>query len=244
MQVHNNEITVMRGETFTISKVIKNRDESPYIISSKLTNPYWLIIVSSSRYSQKNRYVFNKWLNLSHVPRFEITKPINITEVGDYSSFDNMPLPGGFEGNPTMGYANKAVFYEQKSDGTKQYKYWVYNNTDENDYDGQWKDYTCTLSTLFQSKITSKWSEQQYLYSIFLVSGNSLHEYLMTVCQRLNIDTLDDVWHMYDQIKAIDDVYLENITDLNKPLITIDTSYTILEPTRLTVKSNAKGVMF
>ena len=43
MQVLRNELKVYRGENFTIDKLLKNRDGSPYIISNELQNPYWLI---------------------------------------------------------------------------------------------------------------------------------------------------------------------------------------------------------
>lgn len=240
MQVHNNVITVTRGETFTVSKIIKNRDYSPYIVSSKLANPYWLLTVTSSRYNQANRYVLNKWLNLVNFPRFEITKA---QPIESDLTFETAQLPAGYEGDETSGYANIAVFYREVL-GEREYKYWVYDNTDEGDYSGRWEDYECKLSTLFQSQITSKWSEQTYLYSIYLVSGNSLKEYLTSACEKLNIEMIDDISYMYEQIKLVDETYLEGISDLNKPLISIDATYTILEPTTLNVKSNAKGVMF
>ena len=61
MTLKGNEMTVQRGETFTIDRLIVNRDGSPFIISSKYKNPYILLTVASTKYNQNNRYVANWW---------------------------------------------------------------------------------------------------------------------------------------------------------------------------------------
>lgn len=234
MQVHNNEITVHRGETFVVSKIIKNRDDSPYIVSSKLANPYWLLTVVSSRYNQTNRYVLNKWLDLKNQPRFEFTKPVKVDEGID---FDDFQLPAGYEGDETLGYANIAVF----TDGV-QYKYWVYDNLDKDDYSGRWEDYECKFTTLFSNDITAKWSEQTYLYSIFLVSGSSTYDYLKTTCEMLGLDTSDDIKEMYDKISEEDESLVVGIENLERPIMNCDTVYPILASTKINVKTTTKGV--
>ena len=176
MRTYNNDIKIRRGETFTMSKRFENRDKSPYIISSKLINPYFRITVSNTRYQQAGRYVHNRFLSLSRFPRFYLTRAVNIndipTETGGegYQSFINMPLPAGYEGDETSGYANIAVFYSEKN-GNKSYKYWIYNNKNENDFSGYWADYNCVITTQFGNKLTNTWLEQNYYYSIDLVSG-------------------------------------------------------------------------
>ena len=236
MQVHNNEITVHRGETFTVSKIIRNRDYSPYIVSSKLANPYWLLTVTSSRYNQANRYVLNKWLNLAELPRFEFTKPVPI---GDGLRFETAQLPFGYEGDETSGYANVAVF----TDGN-EYKYWVYDNTDEDDFAGHWEDYECKFTTLFGNDVTSDWSEQTYLYSIFLVSGNSTYEYLKTTCEMLGITLTEDVVSMYNEISKIDPSLVESIENPERPIVRCDVVYPILASTKINVKTTTKGVIY
>ncbi len=211
MRVYKNEITVYRGETFTITKRIENRDGSPYIVSSEMVNPHWLLTVSNSRYNQQNRYVLNKWLSLKNHPRFKITKPISVNKIPteddyeSYESFDEMPLPAGYEGDETTEYANVAVFYQEDARGNRVYKYWKYNNQDAGNYEGYWEDYSCIISTTFTSDITSKWIEQTYYYGILLVSG-------------------------------------EMNDDSDKP-ISLDLTFPILGPTKLTVQSNLKGAM-
>lgn len=236
MQVHNNEITVHRGETFTVSKIIRNRDYSPYIVSSKLANPYWLLTVTSSRYNQANRYVLNKWLSLADLPRFEITKPVAIEEG---TTFETASLPAGYEGDETSGYANGAVFTDGNS-----YKYWVYDNTDEDDYSGHWEDYECKFTTLFTNDVTSEWSEQFYLYSIFLVSGNSTYEYLKTTCEMLGITLTEDVVSMYNEISKIDSSLIADIENPERPIVRCDVVYPILASTKINVKTTTKGVIY
>ena len=41
MRVYNNEIQISRNESFTIDKMIKLKDGSPYIVSNQLHNPYF-----------------------------------------------------------------------------------------------------------------------------------------------------------------------------------------------------------
>ena len=78
MKTLNNEITVHREETFTMEKIVQNKDGSPYIISNKLNNPYWLLSISTTRYEQENRYVKNYWLSLKDHPRFTNTRAVNL----------------------------------------------------------------------------------------------------------------------------------------------------------------------
>lgn len=168
MKVFKNELYVTVGESFTLSKIVQNKDGSPYIISSQLTDPYWLITVSDSIYEQKDRYVYNKWLSLKNALRFYITKPVNLNDLG-YSNWDAV-LPAGYEGDETSGYANIAVFYLNIG-GSIKYRYWKYNNNDQGDYSGYWEDYECNIITHYANNITKEWSAKNYYYSIFLISG-------------------------------------------------------------------------
>lgn len=246
MQVRNNEITVFRGETWTMSKIIQNKDGSPYIINSRLKNPYWLITVSSSRYEQPNRYVLNKWLELKDFPRFEITQPVNLKSINSDYTFENTNVPAGYEGNETSGYANIAIFYEKDSNGVISYKYWEYINNIEGNYEGQWVDYRCPIITTFSSDITSKWIEQNYYYGILLVDGTSVSEYLIETANGIGIDfsdienDVDFIEKLYDRIIETDASIVEGL-DVDKPLIGTEETYIILEPTKLYVMSNLKG---
>ena len=147
MQVRNNEITVQRGESWTMSKKIRNKDGSPFIVSSELANPYWLVTIASVRYEQKDRYILNKWLELSNCPRFKYTQPIELAKYGLKFSDNTLPFidldedgdNNDFTGDETSGYSNIAIFYEKDFNGVISYKYWEYINNIEGDYDAEYE---------------------------------------------------------------------------------------------------------
>lgn len=252
MQVHKNELYVSRGETFTLRKKLINRDNSPYIVSSKLKNPYWLITVASSLYEQESRYCINKWLDLSKYKRFLFTKAIDIRNVPtgeghtDYDGFDTAVIPVGYEGDKSLGYADVAVFYCENSDGTYSYKYWKYTDTAINkdgDYSGSWEDYECILNSLFVNTITNDWIEGTYYYSIYLVSGVSTEEYLQETAKALELDAEGTIEDLYNRIsKVLPDVF-NDFKIFERPLVRIDAAYPILEHTKMFVSSNVKGGM-
>lgn len=177
MQVRNNELIVTRGESFTMSKKVQNRDGSPYIISSELENPHFLITVSSSLYDVNDRYVLNKWLNLKNFPRFKHTQPVDLSRYG--LTFNDNTLPfidldgdgknNDFTGDETSGYANIAIFYEKDQNGVTKYKYWEYNDNIEGNYGGRWVDYECPIVTTYSSDDTKLWDIGTYFYQILLV---------------------------------------------------------------------------
>lgn len=147
MKLINNEIYIQRGESFTIDRTIVNRDGSPYIISSELKNPYFLITVSTNKREQLDREVYNYWLDLSKFPRFEHTQ------------IQQLELSGDTEWpEPDDSFLN-AVYTDKHKE---QYKYYS---------DGEWKDYRCRIIKLFNTNDTMKWVSQEYVYSISLVSG-------------------------------------------------------------------------
>ena len=176
MKVYRNEITIHRGETFTMRKKVICEDGSPFVVSNQINNPRWLITVTNSKYEQENRYVLNKWLVCGPL-KFYRSKPINIKEIpiqdgiAYYQNFETMPLPAGYEGDETEGYADIAVFYQELENGERIYRYWKYDNDEKNDFSGDWEVYNCYITTQFNNDITSKWSSSTYWYSITLMCG-------------------------------------------------------------------------
>jgi hypothetical protein len=172
MKVFNNELVVQRGETLTISKIIQNKDGSPYIISNRLNNPYWLVTITENIFNYEGRYILNVWLPLKDALRFYFTKPVNLNDMG-YTSWKDAELPAGYEGDETSGYANFAIFKLTENNETS-YKYWKYSNNDKDDYTGEWTDYSCFINFVIGRDITVQWSEQNYYYSINLVDGEGI----------------------------------------------------------------------
>jgi hypothetical protein len=172
MKTYGNEIMIHRGESFTIDKFIVNKDGSPYIVSNQLINPHLRISVSDSLYEQEGRYVSNYFLNLSKLPRFVSTIPVDIRSFKSaadgpslYDSFASMSgLPSGYVGNHKVTYTSNddALFYCKNDDGTVDYKYRTETG---------WSDYKFRLLKYFSTDVTSSWRGQNYWYDISLVSG-------------------------------------------------------------------------
>lgn len=239
MLVHNNEITIVRGEAFSMSKLIQNRDGSPYIVSSKLKSPHWKVTVTSSLNNSTDRYVLNKWLSLKDFPRFDITQPVNLKDINPaITNFELSSVPAKYEGDETSGYANKAVFYLETQPGVIIYKYWEYNNNEKGNFNGKWVDYKCPIITTFNTEITSKWAERPYWYNITLVDGDDTYEYLKSTALSLGLEVYDEsVEKIYEKLLAHSPENFKNL-NISIPILEIETLYPILESTKLYVKSN------
>lgn len=183
MKVFNNEITIHRGETFSMDKVIQNKDGSPYIVSSRLANPCILIAVSTTRYAQDERYKLNKWLPVTN-KLFKSTEPFDLKSLMTAPNGTTVKYPNGFdditarttEGEyaPYIAYGyigddlvtydyDDCVFYVEDDEGVRDYRYW--------DLDNKWTVYEFRITCPFTQAETSQWIEQSYVYSITLVSG-------------------------------------------------------------------------
>lgn len=157
MILNGNEMTVYRGETFTIDRTIVNRDNSPFIVSSEYNNPYILLTITSTKYNQENRYLANWWLDLTDLPRFPNTVVKEISSVNSASEYaDDEPM--------------QFVYHDNK---TGKYQYLKEYNVGE---DALFEDYEFRIIHAFTHDITKDWVEQTYLYSIRLVAGRKTDE--------------------------------------------------------------------
>jgi hypothetical protein len=157
MKLRGKEIIVHRGETFTLDMNIKNRDGSPFIIDKTIINPYLLISVSSSKYSQSNRYLSNWWLDLSHIKKFSSTIPVKIDEFAQ----DRLAADEG-DGEHTYVY----------TDGKGNYKYWDGSN---------FIDYSLRVVKAFVYNETKEWVSRSYDYSVTFIAGSKSYEYLASL---------------------------------------------------------------
>ena len=254
MKTLNNEIIVHRNETFSIDKIVQNKDGSPYIISNKLSNPYFLISISTTRYAQNDRYIKNYWLDLSKYPRFTSTNVVNLldikvsadSDVPKYTSFEDIEY-GGPETTFILGYVNNnivtytpddAVFYIEDKNGNRVYKYYD-TNTDGNDAYIGWSNYKCKIVKAFTNEDTKEWIEQSYVYSIQLVSGQSTIDFLHDICDDNGIDySTETVLELYEKLTSN---RIKVPIDITRPLANFDTVSTILIPTKLSVLSSLQG---
>ena len=214
MRTFNHELIVKRNETFTLDRVLENRDGSPYLISSELRNPYFVITVSNSKYDTENRYVYSAWLPVE-TPRFYTTIPINIRDFKDAkgdelyaNGFDTMTgPPSGIVDGVEVTYDGKlgtpcyeALFFWEDDDGKRIYKWW--NGV-------KYVDYECRIIHKFLQQYTRDWIERSYFYNIDLVDGTPN----------------------------------TNAKAGEKPLLNVSEMIPILESTKISVLSNLKGGM-
>lgn len=217
MQIRGNEITVHRGETFSIEYILQNKDGSPYVFTNQAHNPHLLFTVASSKYSQAGRYVKHWWLEIPNEMQFYKTQPVKIP------SFNNEP-------NVDMGdyiadVSTYALYYVNVN-GVKTYKRW----TGE-----EFVDYECRIVKTFNQSDTNQWVGQSYVYDVNYVDGDSTLEYLQTLYTMHNLPSPmpSSVEDLYDALIEIDANY-SNI-DINKKLHTIAISLPIITPSKLSV---------
>jgi hypothetical protein len=218
MTINGNEMTIIKGETFTIDRTIVNRDGSPFIVSSEYNNPYLLLTVSSTRYSQEDRYVANWWLDLTDLPRFKSTVPIQIDEFSTTKTTEDEP--------------GENLYYV---DDITKCKYF-----DDKD---RWHDYEFRLVHSFLHATTCEWNEQTYLYSIRLVAGLDMDTYIKNLYNAVFYEDAPlgkTTEELYEMIKNYDDKFVKDL-DISRKLATFDVVQDILVPTKLTVLSDLNG---
>ena len=166
MRVYGQNITIHRGESFTVDFLLTNKDGSPFIVSSEMTHPYYLVSVVSNVYNTKNEYEYNVWCDLSKSYRFKDTHAVSKTGAintwtapSDYLDNIGVALDG-------LEYYNACVFYS-----TITKKYYVYKYTDDvTAAYVECDDINLNRLVLsFPTEVTQEWSGQNYTYSIRLV---------------------------------------------------------------------------
>ena len=242
MEVRKNEIRIFRGESFTIDKELRNSDDSPFVVSSMLQNPYWLLSVSNTLYSQEGRMVRNYWLPVEDT--FYISEVIHLHSIKTsaqgntnvYDTFDDVDcsdvnIVGYLNGQYVEIVSTDCLWY-----CNGEYKKRVYDELTEQYH---FVEYRCELVKTFTSSDTSQWSAQDYLYSIQLVTGQKMQDYLSDLCVKNGLPLGDNIT-MYAELLKVGEKFSKDF-DVNQPLGLIRNSYPILNPTKLQVIEYAQG---
>lgn len=244
METNKHAIKAYRGETFTIDKVIRNLDGSPYIISNELQNPYFLLSVSNSEYAQDNRFSRNYWLSLENFPRFTLTQPLSSKDIIGWTDEEVTEFPELIIELGGEMYSITPEFAVIERNG--EYLYW----------NGGWKNYECRLVKTFLSSDTKDWNAQRYLYSIQLAYGVKNREYLESIADSYEIEysktiPADDDWDAKDYLS--DKQLYTKLTDLghkfpsgynwDMPIANVST-VSILPQTELTIINYPQGGVF
>lgn len=208
MRWYGKEITVARGETFSLTCKITNEDGTPYMISSALQNPTFLLTIANTLYqSDDKRYVLKCWTPL-------VVKSPNIVTVDtlsgatdtsvvyylteDYTVNDvtydggNYYQYNGSSWNLYDIYVNGYIFddfniIEVSSLPNPGVHYKLYKLTTDNKYyiyiGTSWREYETVFMQNFPSIITKEWYSKNFYYELRLVAGEYTQDF---------IDAIDD----------------------------------------------------
>lgn len=244
MQNYDNELTIYRGESFTLDFKVQYESGAPYIVSSEAENPYWLISISDSALETGNRDVRNYWLPVDNKNKYASTLPLDLYDfktyaTGDkpaYASFSDVksfPISGVYYNGQYVESlsAKHAVFYNSLEPGT--YKYW----------DNGWKDYDCRIVCPFRSADTSTLEIGKYYYSIQFITGISTLSYLRSLVSENTELTSEqikdlDVHELYDLVKNVSN--LPSDLHLEQPIFPTS-SNPIMAPNVINVISYMQG---
>lgn len=203
METLKHSIKIYRGEEFTINKRLVNKDGSPYIVSSSLENPHFLISISDKPYSQNGRIVKNYWLPVSQT--FELNKPVNASTVKNFKDFSFSGEDNSqdmYIGDDIYSiYPDTAVFYVDLQEDDDYGKYVKWDETTNT-----WTEYNLSVTYAFSTDDTSKLKPNTYYYTIQLVTGELLRPYLEKLADEYGVEYTSSV-------PAISDFSSENYTD-------------------------------
>lgn len=245
MRVYNHEMTIRRGEAFTIDKIIQNRDGSPYVLP-KMLKPCFVVTVSSSLYPNETSIVYRNFIDASSMPMFEDTRPVNVLDF-TYSDGVTKLYPNGWSDlslGPPGGFINgKLVVYDTgESDVTGKPKVPGYDydgpGLDENPDAGWQATKICDQALFYYTRpdgtIEYKWWGPGWL-DRELESDWLDYECRLT-CLIPHEDTVK--WREGDYYYSID--LIDNY-DINTDVADVANVYPILGATKLSVLSNLRG---
>lgn len=214
MRVYADRIQVERGEEWTYDVYFQNRDGSPYIVSNRLNNPYILVTIASSKYTQNGRYIANFWSKVTGTyPTFYSTQPTVIVDK-TATSIANLKSPDDYGVDLPDGsgetYATYSVYQWTDPNGETHYLQWWKNPDSPNEVQWEYKEYSFHFVITFPTDITNTWIEQNYVFGVKLVGGTENEQYNPEV-------------------------------DGSRPIVTFDGVQVLVAPMQLIVTSNIAG---
>ena len=244
MRIKGNEIVVTRGESFTIDKYVVNKNGSPFIISDRLDNPYFLLTVASARYDASNKTIENFWLSLEGFPRFKNT--IAVQKQADWNDFNE------FKDVPVASIKENVYYYNN------EYKYLKKDADNATDADN-WLTYPgCRIVKTFTPDTTRRWTENAYKYAITLMAGSKTNEVINSLVESklqgsIPLDFYSDYdkkiftetgkQKVYEWLKSIDENLVKSINP-SYPICNISYSVPILQMTNMLVTGDLNGGIY
>ena len=260
MKSLGNEIFVQKGETWSLDFEIITDKGDPFMLFKGWRNPYLVMTITAARYEQKGNFRQSWWLDIDKalvekadgsmelVPmkRFEYAKPLYTEEFEIekiLAIYDNNFTANGDKTNPSD--ITNYLFY-QDNHGEKLYKYVKdYTFDAENNVIGEWEEYNFRIIKQFS---TENWIEQNYLFDIRIVAGESLeeHVYNYLLSNNITVNMAETQEELQTQINQITDTNkkkeMQKLFDEGWPLFpNFDTNLILLNPTKLNVSANIMG---
>ena len=172
MRIYNDEIQIMRGETWNFDVQLTAYSGAPFILSNQLKNPYFLLTISSLKYPVEDRIVRNYWCKCTSgiIPRRFFTTavvPVSNTFIKTYENAEAFSTAIKSVTNLTQideSELENAAVYSTIVDDTVNY--WMFEKDGE-----AYKPvkYECRFTVNFQSFDTSEWIEEEYSFAMKLV---------------------------------------------------------------------------
>lgn len=251
-----------------------NIEHIPFLVSSQRSNPHFVCTVASTKFEKNLRYVKSWWspvvIDLPPVkgvnannqeilisglkfPTFYSTIPVECGELASGTQLPIKPGEGAFKEFTINDTTETRYLYQYTKEGDdinyslghKPYYYFYFNYVD-----GQLAqypridEYDCKITFNFNTEITQKWSGQNYMYQITLVSGTEMETYLEQV-HKYYSEQIGDEWpktqdEQYKYVKLMFPTALQNDIDIDSPLGRIEQPIPILRPTKLEVLNNLR----
>lgn len=214
MRWYGRELTVARGEEFSLSCEITDDNGVPYMISSALPNPTFMLTVANTLYkSDDKRYVLNCWTPL-------VTKAPTATSVSTLVGATNVSIVYYLTADCTIDNVkyNKYTYYTYNgatwdvyvtyvngyvfdtfeignisnltdAPSTSERKLYKYTNGKYYIFvDSSWLEYKTIFVQTFSSSITRDWLNKNFYYELRLVAGELTDEFR----QKLSEDKLNE----------------------------------------------------
>jgi len=150
MKIIGNKLVARRNRDATLTFRLEYENGDPFVISSEWDNPYFVMTIVSSRYSQEHRYFKSWWISLVDEIR---VKETNVQEVE--GGVDDVPaLDPTVTGEAYLRIVKTGTSFFWYSDGT------------------QWVPYEAPqIVVTFTLQDTSEWIEQNYRWDCSILTG-------------------------------------------------------------------------
>ena len=240
MERIGNNIYIQKGENLALDLEVSAKSGTPLMLLKQMRNPYLVMSVASTLYTQQGAIRENHWLDLSelYVEQEDGTK--SLTHIKKFMMTDALPLRQDFYVADVLEYYDFIVldpesdfdimnylFVVTNIDGTKTYKYVKEYTKKDGGVDKEvWEEYSFRVIKQF---ITADWVSQDYKMDIKLITGESLQEHIVKVlADEGNVDMsllVDPSWtsNMQLYIDLIEDKterdLVQQVFDSNMPLM-------------------------